>query len=248
MNTVIDNHRHFAECDSTNDLAREWALDPDAPAPCGALVTADFQTQGRGRRGRNWLGGSGQSALMSFVYRPSVPPAEFGQLGLMSALAVAEALADLTDLDPRIKWPNDVLIDGGKVAGILIESCYSPAPRGLPPSRPVVIVGIGVNVGQERFEDVEGFIYPPTSLRLATGREWGTASVIRAVAVALPVWEECWRKNGFAPVLEGCRARLAVGAAVRRGEEQGQLWGLEADGGAVVRRADGTFAHWTTVD
>ena len=248
MNTVTHAHRHFAECGSTNDLAREWALDLDDPAPCGALVTADFQTQGRGRRGRDWQGQAGRSALMSFVYRPSVPPAEFGQLGLMSALAVAEALADLTGLDPRIKWPNDVLLGGEKIAGILIESCYSPAPRGLPPALPVVIIGIGINVGQERFEGVEGFVYPPTSLRLATGREWMTDEVIRAVADALCVWEDCWRRTGFTPVLEGCRVRLAVGAAVRRGEEGGQLWGLEADGGAVVRLADGTFAHWTTVD
>ena len=118
----------------------------------------------------------------------------------------------------------------------------------MPAAKPVVIIGIGVNVGQERFEGAEGFVYPPTSLRLATGREWETARIVAAVATALNAWEECWRNNGFDPVLEECRERLAVGATVRRREETGELWGLADDGAAIVRLADGTFAQWTTVD
>ena len=248
MKLQYANHRHVTQCGSTNDLAREWALDPVDPAPCGALVTADFQTSGRGRRGRDWQAEAGRSALMSFVYRPNVPPSEFGQIALFSAAAVAEALGEVTGLDPRIKWPNDLLLNDGKVAGILVESCYSPAPRGLPAAKPVVIIGIGVNVNQERFDGAEGFAYAPTSLRLATGRTWETARIVDAVATTLNAWEDCWRKTGFGSVLTECRERLAAGAAVRRREEHGELWGLADDGGAVVRLADGTFAHWTTVD
>ena len=248
MTTFPCPRRHFDECGSTNDMAREWALDPDSPAPCGALVTADFQTNGRGRRGRQWQALCGESALMSFVYRPSAPPAEFGQLGLVAALAVSEAVARVTGLEPQIKWPNDLLLNGAKVAGILVESCYTPSPSKAGVLGPVVIVGIGVNVNQERFAGQEGFVYAPTSLRLAAGQPQEVARVVAAVAQSLVHWEECWRQDGFLPILEECRARLAMGAVLRRRQEQAELAGLDCEGGALVRLPDGTFAHWTTVE
>ena len=248
MTNFICPRRHIAECGSTNDLAREWALDRDSPAPCGALVTADFQTNGRGRRGRQWEGVCGDSALMSFVYRPSSPPAEFGQLGLVAALAVSAAIARVAGVEPQIKWPNDVLLGGAKVAGILVESCFTPTPTKLGVLGPVVIVGIGVNVSQERFAGEEGFAYAPTSLRLASGQPQDVSCVIEAVAHSLLHWEECWRQDGFLPILEQCRKRLAVGAAMHRREIAAVLAGLDDDGGALVRLPDGTFAHWTTVD
>ncbi len=246
--TFICPRRHFKECSSTNDLAREWALDPHDPAPCGAVVTAEYQTAGRGRRGRDWQAVSGQSALMSFIYRPSRPPAEFGQLGLVAALAVAEALADVTHLQPQIKWPNDLLLDGGKVAGILVESCFTPSPHKVGTLGPVVILGIGINVSQEQFPASDSYVYPPTSLRLATGQPQESECVIAAVAPAILEWEQRWRQDGFLPILDECRKRLAVGATARRGEIQAKLAGLGDDGSALVCLPDGTFTHWTTVD
>lgn len=233
-------HRHVAQCASTNDLARDWARDESGPAPSGALVTADFQTQGRGQRGRQWSAGFGQSALMSFVYRLPAQ-ADAAQIGLVVALAVAEAVADVTGLEPRIKWPNDVLLDGKKAAGILIEAAPS-AFGGL------AILGIGINVNQDRFAGSEEFVYPPTSLKLASGWEIAVLDVTQAVSQSLSAAEERWRRDGFLPVLEECRRRLAVGAAVRRGEERGELVGLLPSGAAHVHLPDGTFAEWTTVD
>lgn len=233
--------RHVAQCGSTNDLAREWARDLNDPAPSGALVTADFQTRGRGQRGRQWQAGWGQSALMSFVYHLPTG-AEVGQLGLVVALAVADALVSVTGLDPHLKWPNDILLGGRKVAGILVEvSSLAPNPGG-------AILGIGINVNQERFLGAEGFVYPPTSLRLATGAAHEVAGVIAAVALALIRWEDVWRGDGFAPILNECRSRLAVGVTVRRGEQQAELVGLAPSGAAQVRLRAGTFAEWSTVD
>ena len=229
-------HRHVAQCSSTNDLAREWAQDSSDPAPSGTLVTADFQTSGRGQRGRQWSAGFGQSALMSFVYRLSAET-EARQLGLVVALSVAEALAEWADLDPRIKWPNDVLLEGRKAAGILIEVGAEAA-----------ILGIGINVNQERFVGAEEFVYPPTSLKLATGRESHVNIVIAAVAQTLSICEDRWRREGFMPILEACQTRLAVGAAIRRGEQRGELVGLAPSGAAEVRLTNGTFEEWTTVD
>ena len=241
MITFGTPHRHIAQCGSTNDLAREWAHDPDDPAPSGALVTADFQTRGRGQRGHQWQAGWGQSALMSFVYR--LPPSvEAGQLGLVVGLAVVEALASAEDLDPRLKWPNDILLGGRKVAGVLVE--VSPPTLGAGEA----ILGIGVNVNQERFVGADEFVYPPTSLRLVTGRSQEVERVVAAVASALTRQEEAWRQGGFAPILEECRKRLAIGATVRRGVQKAELVGLGSSGTAQVRLADGTFADWHTVD
>lgn len=236
-------HRHVAECGSTNDLARDWAQDGDAPAPSGALVTADFQTQGRGQRGRQWQAPPGRSALMSFVYRPPLG-ANVGELGLLTALAVAEALVSLDARpDARLKWPNDVLLDGRKAAGVLVEAAGA-GDR----SQPFAVLGVGVNVNQDVFAGAEGFVYPPTSLRLATGREWDVGAVAEAVASGLTSWEERWRRDGFDAILDACRCRLAVGVTLRHRGRLAALVGLGAAGQARVRLADGTFAEWVTVD
>jgi len=242
-------HKHLAQCGSTNDEAREWAKDPAGPAPSGALVTAEFQARGRGQRGREWQAGVGESALMSFVYRPA-SDCEISQLGLVTALAVADALEMGTSLTPRIKWPNDILLDGRKAAGILIET-HTPSPAGRGEEvglTRIAILGIGVNVNQERFAGSDTFVYPPTSLRLATGQPQEIKRVTAAIAASLSRWEARWRTEGFVPILEECRRRLALGVVVRRGTEKAELAGLSNEGGAQVRLPDGTFAVWTTVD
>lgn len=242
MTTFGTPHRHVAQCGSTNDLARDWVRDPDDPAPSGALVTAEFQTRGRGQRGHQWQAGWGQSALMSFVYQLH-QGADAGQLGLVVALAVADALASLGGFDPRLKWPNDILLEGRKAAGILVEvGTAGPADRA------AAVLGIGVNVNQERFVGAEEFVYPPTSMRLVTGLPCEVERVISAVGLALSRREEEWRQDGFEPILEECRRRLAVGAAVWRGGLQAELIGLTSSGAALVRLADGTFVEWGTVD
>ena len=228
-------HRHFDECGSTNDVAREWALDTSDPAPSGALVTADFQTRGRGQRGHDWQAETGQSALLSYVYR--VPPdGNPSQLGLVTALAAATALMTL-GFPAKIKWPNDLLLNGGKCGGILVEVAAG-----------VAILGIGINVSQRKFSNAAGFAYPPTSLQLENGEPQTIRRVIKALNRQLDWWEERWCQEGFAPILERCRAALAVGAAVQQGEVAGTLTGLSETGAARVRLADGTFTEWTTVN
>ncbi len=209
-------------------------MNPEAPAPSGALVTADFQTRGRGQRGHQWSADAGQSALMSYVYR--LPPGiEAGLLGLMTALAAATALRDF-GVSPQIKWPNDVLIDGGKVCGILVEVAAD-----------VAILGVGINVSQTQFEGAAEFAYPPTSLRRATGQEHSVSDVANTVAQWLTHWEAVLRRDR-SEILEGVRARLAKGAAVRRGDVSATLIGLTDNGEAVVRLPGGTFAEWATVN
>lgn len=228
-------HQHLAECASTNDIAREWALNAMDPAPSGALVTADFQTRGRGQRGHQWQAEAGQSALMSYVYRlpPNTNPAE---LGLVTALAASEVCRS-SDAFAQIKWPNDILLNGKKCAGILVEVADG-----------VAILGIGINVSQTQFADASAFAYPPTSLRLENGEQQTVRRVMKAFNRSLDWWEEQWRRQGFTPIVEHCRSRLGVGVVVRRGEITAELVGLTDAGAARVRRPNGTFEEWTTVN
>ena len=240
MTTFGQPHRHVAVCDSTNDLARAWAADTLDPAPHGALVTADFQTLGRGRRGRHWDAPAAQSALMSFILRSNTPLADAWHLGFLAALATADALVGM-DLDARLKWPNDVLLEGSKVAGVLVETLLTPGQFN------AAIIGIGLNVNQVAFE-ASDYPYPPTSLRLVRGHDSVLEDVIAAVAEASGRWDATYRADGFVPLFDAWQARLAVGAAVRCGSETATLISVQADGGATVRRPDGTFAVWAAVE
>ncbi len=227
-------HRHLAECASTNDIAREWASDAAAPAPSGALVTADFQTRGRGQRGHQWQAEAGQSALLSYVYH--LPPdADPTQLGFVAALAAA-CVCRTAHTDAQIKWPNDILLGGKKCAGILVEVAGG-----------IAIIGIGINVSQTEFADASAFAYPPTSLKLEDAEQQTVRRVIKWFNRHLEFFEEQWRRDGFVPILERCRKCLAVGAAVRQGEVIAALVGLTGEGAARVRLPGGTFADWTTV-
>jgi BirA family biotin operon repressor/biotin-[acetyl-CoA-carboxylase] ligase len=138
-----------------------------ADAPEGALVVAEEQTAGRGRLGRRWLAPAGTSLLCSLQLRPAVAPARLPELTVVASHACAEAIAALTGLEPELKFPNDVLVDGHKVAGILAEAREE---------RVVLGVGINVNVATEELpRDVER---PATSLLVETGGEVERAALL----------------------------------------------------------------------
>ena len=127
----------YEETASTNDVAAKLAIQG---MPEGTVVFAESQSKGRGRLGRSWVSPKGKSILMSVVFRPKLLPSQASQVTLMSAVAVAKAIEKETGLAPQIKWPNDVLIEGKKVSGILTEM------QGETDQVLFLIVGIGVNV------------------------------------------------------------------------------------------------------
>jgi BirA family biotin operon repressor/biotin-[acetyl-CoA-carboxylase] ligase len=177
---------------------------------------------------------------MSFVLRSHVALSDAWQLGFIAALAVGDALSEF-GLKARLKWPNDVLVDGNKVAGVLVETVSGPRDG-------TAIVGIGLNVNQGEFAGEAGFLHPPTSLRLATGQEWAVESVVQAVASALTERLLEWEGQGFAPSLAAWRQNLASGVVLRRGGQTAFLADVAEDGSARVRLEDGTFARWTSVE
>lgn len=204
---------HLRETGSTNDRARVLA---EAGAPHGTLVTADAQSAGRGRQGRTWSAPPGHALLLSLVLRGAPP-----LLPLAAAVAVAEACGK----DARIKWPNDVLLGGRKVAGILVEAR---------PQHGWAVLGIGINVAV-RVEDL------PAELRGRAGtlgrppeaREEVLSGVLEALEHALAM--------GVDPLLERWRARDALlGREVRWGAgKAGIAAGIDGSGRLVLELPGG---------
>ena len=144
--TVGKRFLYYQELTSTMDDARHLA---DGGAEEGTVVMAENQTSGRGRFGRNWVSGQGNIHL-SIVFRPSIEV--LPQLTMISAVAVARAIRKTTALDPRIKWPNDVLVNGKKVSGILVEA----AALGTEIDYAIVGVGINVSLDTSGFSEIAG--------------------------------------------------------------------------------------------
>jgi BirA family biotin operon repressor/biotin-[acetyl-CoA-carboxylase] ligase len=217
-----------AEIDSTNDEAKRRAGEGAAH---GTLVWARAQSAGRGRRGRRFISPPG-NLYLSILLRPDRPAASAAQLGFAAALALGDALAPLLP-DPerlRYKWPNDVLIDGRKVSGILLESQAAGAGR-----LDWLIVGIGVNLASFP-ENVD---YPAISLAAAAARAVTVEALLEALAGRFEAWYERWRQEGFAPLRGAWLARArGVGEAIRvrlQGEEaSGRFAGLDDDGALLL--------------
>jgi BirA family biotin operon repressor/biotin-[acetyl-CoA-carboxylase] ligase len=168
------DYRYVAECESTQRL-----LPDDAPE--GAVAVAEVQTAGRGRLGRSWVAPAGTSVLVSIALRPPVPTPSLPELSLVAGRAVAAAIAGVTGLEPVVKWPNDVLLEGRKVAGILAE-----AREGR------VVLGIGINVTQSAGELPDRPEHPATSLLLETGREVPRGELLAAVLGELEREYDAW--------------------------------------------------------
>lgn len=167
-------YRYEEVCLSTQRL-----LAPDDPE--GAVAVAEEQSEGRGRLGRTWQAPARTSVLVSVLLRPEVEAPRLPELSLVAGGAVAQAIAEVTGLEPAIKFPNDVLLDGKKVAGILAES-----------SDGRVVLGIGVNANQTVEQLPPDAQTEPTSLRLELGepveRPQLLAAILRQVEQAYGAW------------------------------------------------------------
>ena len=207
---------HLRRTGSTNDRARELAV---AGAPHGTLVTAGEQTAGRGRQGRSWSAPAGSALLASLVVRE--PPA---LLPLAAAVAVAEAVEPAASHAAAIKWPNDVLVDGRKVAGILAEGR---------PQEGWAVLGIGVNVAVETAD-------LPPDLRATAGTLGLAPSAIEDLLARLLASLERWLAAEPAATLEAWRARDALaGHDVAWAAGRGRAAGVDAEGRLVVELPGG---------
>lgn len=200
---------HLRRTTSTNQRARELA---STGAPHGTIVTASEQTAGRGRQGRTWVAPAGRAMLMSVVIRD--PPR---LLPLMAGAAVAGTVGP----EAGLKWPNDVLLDGRKVAGILVEGR---------PMESWAVVGVGVNVAL-RAEDL------PAELREIAGTLGRAPEAIEPVLAELVQRLDGWLGATEDEVLSAVRARdVLAGRAVRWSDGEGVADGIDGDGRLVVRQ------------
>jgi BirA family biotin operon repressor/biotin-[acetyl-CoA-carboxylase] ligase len=219
---------------STQDVAFRLAAEGAAD---GTVVVADAQTAGRGRRGRAWLDEPGASLLASLVLRPRLAPARLPALSLTAAVALAEALTRAAGVSPRLKWPNDLLLAGRKVAGILLESrleAAPPAPMATAAPGPVTtVLGVGVNLAQRAFP--AELAARATSVWLATGRRVDRDTLLSALLEALAVWRGRLEREGFAPVRARWRALGdTLGRRVAFPGGMGIAVDLDEDGALVV--------------
>jgi len=225
---------HFFKADSTNGAALWLGHDGE---PHGALVVAEEQTAGRGQAGRAWHSEKSSGIYVTALLRPEIPPVEAPLITLLAGLAVQGAIAEQTGLKPDIRWPNDVLLNGKKVCGILTEMHAEPGRVHF------VVVGMGLNVNHESLpKELER---AATSLRMESGR---AVSRIELLAKLLRRLDRDYKRfvaEGAAPILrrfaevssyaEGRRVRITSG----RESFTGITAGLEPNGTLRVKRDDG---------
>jgi BirA family biotin operon repressor/biotin-[acetyl-CoA-carboxylase] ligase len=169
-------YRFVEECASTQRL-----LEPDETE--GTTVATDLQTHGRGRLGRTWEAPAGRALLFSVLLHPRPPMAIWPELSLVAGDAVAAALREQTGVPAELSHPNDVLIGGRKVAGILPEA-----------SDGRVVLGVGINVNQTDEELPTETPKPATALRTETGREWPRAPLLAAILIELERCYDDWQR------------------------------------------------------
>ncbi len=226
----------YGSIDSTNNEAKKLA---EEGAAHGTLVVAEEQVQGRGRRGRTWVTPSGSAIAMSLILRPDLPPERAPMLTLVMGMAAADACRDVCNAPVSIKWPNDVIVEGKKVCGILTEmSCEVDFIN-------YVVVGIGINTGVDEF--------PPdlreiaASLHTFAGHRIDRAALIDACMERFEHYYGLFCKTrDFSLLREDYQAQLAgLGENVRvlsaKEDYDGVSEGISLTGELLVRRPDGTL-------
>lgn len=227
--------RVFQETTSTNDIVERLARDG---VPEGAVVFAESQSRGRGRLGRKWISPASRGLWFSVLLRPQLSPQETTQLTVASATALCRAIKALTGLQPKIKWPNDILINGRKVCGILTEL------RAEPDSVQYVILGIGVDVNLTAGEFPADLRKLATSLKLEAGRAIPRADLASAILLELDRDYGRIRRHQFERVADEWEAQCAtlgshVTLQIGSRTLQGRVEALDQDGALLLRTQHG---------
>lgn len=225
----------FAETDSTNQRALEIGHNC---APAGVAIFAEKQTAGRGRFGRRWESASHLGLWFSVLLRPALPLESWSRLTTWAAVVVAEAIEEVTASEVSIKWPNDLEIRGGKLAGILTELQSDSA------GQPFAVVGIGVNVNHALEDFPEELQTRATSLRVATRRSVDRAALAAAMLRAMTHRAADVSDAGFPGLLAeaGQRSSLlgkTIALQTANDRIEGVAEALAPDGRLVVRLASG---------
>jgi BirA family biotin operon repressor/biotin-[acetyl-CoA-carboxylase] ligase len=227
----------FNEVSSTMDLAFQVGING---ASEGTLICAESQTRGRGRMGRSWFSPPGQGLYFSVILRPPLTSDQAAKLTLLSAVAVGEALREGCGCDARIKWPNDLQVQGRKLCGILTEM------RAEMDQVLFVVVGVGVNVhGLEKdLPPGATSLEREALLRCPRGKAISRVAVLQNILRSFEKWVDGLYQNGFGPALDEWRRRSdTLGRRVRVGELEGTALDIDEYGGLIIRNDKGTLVR-----
>jgi BirA family biotin operon repressor/biotin-[acetyl-CoA-carboxylase] ligase len=225
---------------STMDLAFQLGVDG---SPEGTVVLCETQTKGRGRMGRPWNSPKSKGIYMSIILRPALSPADVAQITLLSAVVVREAVQKVSQVDVTIKWPNDLLVQRKKVAGILTElSAEMDRVR-------FCVVGIGINVNTPLSALPSG----ATSLKKAAKRPLKRVEIVQEILRSLERWNDGLKAKGFRPVLDAWKKHSStLGQRIRIADQNGSTQGVAVDlderGAILIRNAKGDLVKKMTGD
>lgn len=226
---------YFDETASTNTEAKKAA---ENGAPHGTLVVAEHQTGGKGRRGRSWDSPRGTGIFMSLILRPAIAPVHASMLTLVAALAVARGIEQCAQIKSLIKWPNDIVVNGKKICGILTEMSADPDCINY------VVAGIGINVNMDQFPEEISQI--AASIYTESGNKIRRSTLISAVMEAFEEYYSIFMETAdMSRLLDEYNGKLAnCSRAVRvldpAGEYSGTALGINSQGELLVETEDKT--------
>lgn len=219
---------------STQDELRKLAEDG---APEGTLVIAEQQTQGRGRMGRSWLSPAGKGVWMSLLLRPEIPLPLAPQLTLLAAVALSRGIVRVVSLPIGIKWPNDLLVNGKKISGILLESAAEDDRL------KYVIIGLGISVNLDAEDYPEDLRQKAASLKMLSGEPINRSDLIASVLEQFEQLYGLYREQGFDPIRSLWEAHSVTlrQTLVLQDSLVGVPESLDEMGGLRVRLSDGSI-------
>jgi BirA family biotin operon repressor/biotin-[acetyl-CoA-carboxylase] ligase len=244
----IGGLRYFERVGSTNDEAIRWA---EEGASDLSLVIADEQTAGRGRRNRDWFTPAGAALAFSLVLRPPLytsldsshapqSPGSVSRLTALGALSISDALREMYHLDGEIKWPNDVLVDDRKLAGVLVETTW------IGDQLTAAVLGMGINVTPASVPAEHSIITPATCVETALGRQVSRLNLLQTVVTQVIKWRLHLDSDNFQQAWENKLAYRGEWVNINpengikdQPPAEGQVLGLDQDGCLVLRSREG---------
>lgn len=227
--------RCFDETDSTNSQACRLG---DEGGEDGLVVIADRQSSGKGRMGRQWESPGGVNLYASILLRPAILPFEAPKLTFLSAVAVCRTITNCTGLRPTVKWPNDILLNGAKVAGLLNEMSSETDQVHY------VVLGIGVNLNMRDDQFPADLRYPATSLAIAAGQPVSRLDFTRSLLQEIDTLYQTYLEQGSVPIMSAWTdlcdlTGKPVQVDCNEVQIEGTMTGLAEDGALLVQTKTG---------
>lgn len=232
---IGQNIEYVESCSSTQIIAHKLAQEG---APGGTVVLTETQTAGRGRMARKWDSAAGKGVWMSVILRPDVVPQKAPQFTLVTAVAVVRAIEEVTKLQPKIKWPNDILLNGKKCTGILTE--LQSDADGIQ----ALIIGIGLNINQEKTDFDPEIQATATSLKMESGDTVSRQKLVQSLLYYLEIYTQMYIEEGFGllkVMWESYSTTIGhpIRARMTNQTLEGIAEGITEDGVLQLRTADG---------